>query len=479
MDTNSKASNHSPNNASGTMNAVSPASSRVREPEAEPDAKRRQQAKDSIAANDKGADAKRDVIDRMNAGEVRLFSAAGSNRLQADQVLRGAAAREERESVQTRYVSAMPPLEDRFNLKRKLLTREYEFRDQPGKLAFAERFDTLRTNSNAPAAAMAMMDRAGERGWDTVRVEGSEEFKRLAWVAAAARNIKAVGYEPTRGDIDTSLRERGRLHKEAATRIRDLSSDLHPSTAPRDFARELADQVSKAAAVNRHPNEMHTVRAIQQRAEMFEKARTSTTVDPAVVRQLVDVDARDFRSLRSLPRHEDAAVQMAETAWASPEYKAALSARAPEVVERVQRLDAAITEQAIAKDERKRAEFASMQADRATRDANAREQSAERTSQAQRNDPERLREDRAALAAVTKFEGALDVMRGLEKYLDQHSASPENRIDARATLARDLVALHASGMQARLRIYDIQAARSTPQTLPKFERQRTVVERAR
>jgi hypothetical protein len=69
---------------------------------------------------------------------------------------------------------AIPPLEDRFNVKRiGLVEKEYHFRDQAGKVAFTDKFMSITTGSESPAAIKAMVDRAAERGWETVRLIGS------------------------------------------------------------------------------------------------------------------------------------------------------------------------------------------------------------------------------------------------------------------------------------------------------------------
>jgi hypothetical protein len=67
---------------------------------------------------------------------------------------------------------AIPPLEDRFNVKRiGLIEKEYHFRDQAGKVAFTDKLLSISTGSESPAAIKAMVDRAAERGWETVRLD--------------------------------------------------------------------------------------------------------------------------------------------------------------------------------------------------------------------------------------------------------------------------------------------------------------------
>lgn len=107
---------------------------------------------------------------------------------------------------------AIPPLEDRFNVKRiGLVEKEYHFRDQAGKVAFTDKFMSISTGSESPAAIKAMVDRAAERGWETVRLNGSPEFVRQGWIAATAQGLKAVGHTATVGDREAASKERTRL----------------------------------------------------------------------------------------------------------------------------------------------------------------------------------------------------------------------------------------------------------------------------
>ena len=107
---------------------------------------------------------------------------------------------------------AIPPLEDRFNVKRiGLVEKEYHFRDQAGKVAFTDKFMSISTGSESPAAIKAMVDRAAERGWETVRLNGSPEFVRQGWIAATAQGLKAFGHAPTAGDREAAAKERTRL----------------------------------------------------------------------------------------------------------------------------------------------------------------------------------------------------------------------------------------------------------------------------
>ena len=135
---------------------------------------------------------------------------------------------------------AIPPLEDRFNVKRiGLIEKEYHFRDQAGKVAFTDKFMSISTGSESPAAIKAMVDRAAERGWGTVRLNGSPEFVRQGWIAATAQGMKAVGHAATIGDREAAAKERTRLQV-----VHDGPEPQRPGEAVGRVQSDYAERVS-------------------------------------------------------------------------------------------------------------------------------------------------------------------------------------------------------------------------------------------
>jgi hypothetical protein len=54
----------------------------------------------------------------------------------------------------------------------------------------------------------AMLDLAQSRGWQTVRLRGSDSFQREAWVQAHARGIRTEGYTPKNTDLQEAERRK-------------------------------------------------------------------------------------------------------------------------------------------------------------------------------------------------------------------------------------------------------------------------------
>ncbi|XHS77076.1 LPD7 domain-containing protein [Burkholderiaceae bacterium UC74_6] len=85
---------------------------------------------------------------------------------------------------------------------------EYRFREDTSRIAFTESAFRLATDTNNPSVARSMIDVALARNWKGLRVSGSEDFRRLIWLEASLRGVKALGYEPNPADVDSLKRER-------------------------------------------------------------------------------------------------------------------------------------------------------------------------------------------------------------------------------------------------------------------------------
>lgn len=80
------------------------------------------------------------------------------------------------------------------------LVKFYE-RENPASVAFEDRGDKgLHTSKSDKDTVTAMLDMAQSKGWESIKLKGSEDFKREAWMEAQMRGIKTKGYEPSEKD---------------------------------------------------------------------------------------------------------------------------------------------------------------------------------------------------------------------------------------------------------------------------------------
>lgn len=122
-------------------------------------------------------------------------------------------AQAERAAMVARIESA---LAERYVIKRapvtvgdmKIGSTEYRFRGDSSRVAFTESTFRLATDTNSPSVARSMVDLAQAREWKGLRVSGAEDFRRMVWLEATVRGVKAIGYEPNPADLEVLRRER-------------------------------------------------------------------------------------------------------------------------------------------------------------------------------------------------------------------------------------------------------------------------------
>lgn len=76
---------------------------------------------------------------------------------------------------------------------------EYYFRNRTP--AFSDRGSKLATRGTNLEVIHALVEIAKARGWDTVIVKGSDEFRRSAWMEATVSGLTVAGYKPTALDL--------------------------------------------------------------------------------------------------------------------------------------------------------------------------------------------------------------------------------------------------------------------------------------
>jgi Large polyvalent protein-associated domain 7 len=92
----------------------------------------------------------------------------------------------------------------------------------------------------------AMLDLAQSRGWQTVKLRGSEAFKREVWVQAQVRGIKAEGYQPK----NTDLQEADRRKTAAVPVAVPIKEAPAPREAKKTKATETAQRSQEKAVWN-------------------------------------------------------------------------------------------------------------------------------------------------------------------------------------------------------------------------------------
>lgn len=135
-------------------------------------------------------------------------------------------------------------------------------------LAFEDKGNKLETRSNSEAIAESMVRIAHARGWDEIKVTGSEVFRREVWLVAASRGMHVKGYTPSERD-KAVLAQRGANteRNQVEPSQAPLPAPKSPGQAPKPDHRNL--QMAQAfageaavAAIRKHPELAGSVVAV-------------------------------------------------------------------------------------------------------------------------------------------------------------------------------------------------------------------------
>ncbi|MBU3626038.1 hypothetical protein ICN48_07300 [Polynucleobacter sp. JS-Safj-400b-B2] len=90
---------------------------------------------------------------------------------------------------------------------------DYFFKDRDHDLAFSDVGPRLKTATNDPQVIESMVAMALTKGWTTLKVKGSTEFKAQVWLAAQMVGLAVEGYRPTAKDYALLRHARESLQK--------------------------------------------------------------------------------------------------------------------------------------------------------------------------------------------------------------------------------------------------------------------------
>lgn len=126
-------------------------------------------------------------------------------------------------------------------------------------VAFEDKGNRLETKSNSENIAGAMVRIAEARGWDEIKVSGSETFRKEVWLEAASRGMHVKGYSPTEQDkAELAKRvnefEANKVEKDNKPfRAREKEAEeVKPGSANKRMAEAFANE-SPVEAVKKHP----------------------------------------------------------------------------------------------------------------------------------------------------------------------------------------------------------------------------------
>jgi putative DNA primase/helicase len=145
---------------------------------------------------------------------------------------------------------------------------KFYYRNNENKLAFQDHGNRVATEHNDPTVTLSMVQIAEAKGWRTIQVRGSEEFRQEAWLQASVKGIEVKGYQPR--DVDLA-------------KLEEMRKELGTTQAPQPNSVERASSRVKAA---------EAVEAIDRSAVVVDEPRRTLSPQQQVV---VDAVAQVWR----------------------------------------------------------------------------------------------------------------------------------------------------------------------------------------
>jgi len=132
----------------------------------------------------------------------------------------------------------------------------------------------------------AMLDLAQSRGWDTMRLKGTADFQREAWVQAQVRGMKAEGYKPTATDQQEATRRKAAAAPIQASPVSAVESTASATaTAPAGMAASKDSAKATNSITTSAPTEKAEVAPAKAAAAPQPRraaaARRTAAADPA------------------------------------------------------------------------------------------------------------------------------------------------------------------------------------------------------
>lgn len=133
-----------------------------------------------------------------------------------------------------------------------VVTDKGDYIDGQGNVFFKDEGAALKTAKSDMDTVRDMLDVAEAKGWSSIKLNGSAEFKRLAYLEAASRGIEARGYTPNEKDL--AILEQLREEKSRNV-INNASPEVKKDVSEQDIplARQNAEK-DKVANQNRAPS---------------------------------------------------------------------------------------------------------------------------------------------------------------------------------------------------------------------------------
>ncbi|HET9239196.1 MAG TPA: LPD7 domain-containing protein [Oligoflexus sp.] len=150
---------------------------------------------------------------------------------------------------QSRQVELMDQVHNQF----RVAGSRFYFKEQPSKVAFKDKGESLVSASNDERVAKAMAAMADAKGWKTISVSGHPDFKRQVWMEATLRGIDVRGFKPTEQDLELLEGRRDRTFQNSIAHVGDNQELTHSKSLKDTETREHA-QAQRSGLKGKNPS---------------------------------------------------------------------------------------------------------------------------------------------------------------------------------------------------------------------------------
>ena len=167
------------------------------------------------------------------------------------------------------YLSEPDSIAKRYYVEEKRGERQYFEDYKKTNLAMRATDTSIMSKREDLNTIRAMLEIVEARGWHSVEIAGSAEFKREAWIEASARGLEGRGFSPSdadRQEVDRRRNERVQANQVRAverTEAREEKAAGHPAAAAAHDKKAHEKQPGEPAAPTLNDNR-RTIRAAQR-----------------------------------------------------------------------------------------------------------------------------------------------------------------------------------------------------------------------
>lgn len=131
---------------------------------------------------------------------------------------------------------------------------KYYFKEKPDVEAFRDKGTKLITKSTASSVAQSMVSLAESKQWESLKVTGSDKFKREVWLEAKTRGLEVSGYKPTEQDLQ-NLNARLNSVEQGAAKSEKIDNKPKEVDKTQNLSVAAAGKAAAASGDNRQDHE--------------------------------------------------------------------------------------------------------------------------------------------------------------------------------------------------------------------------------